>query len=961
MSEPTPASETQGRDELLAELADDFLRRHRAGERPSVDEYAQKHPELADRIRELFPTVLFMEHSNIGAAMEVSPPAERVGATIGRYRLLERIGEGGFGVVFMAEQQSPVRRKVALKVIKPGIDTRQVIARFDAERQALALMDHPNIARVLDAGATDSGRPYFVMELVHGVPITEFCDQNQLPPHERLELFTQVCRAVQHAHTKGIIHRDIKPTNVLVTLHEGAPVPKVIDFGVAKATGQQLTEMTLFTHFAQMVGTPLYMSPEQAEMTSVDVDTRSDVYSLGVLLYELLTGTTPVTKERINQATFDEVRRIIREEEPPKPSTRLSTTEALPSIAANRGFEPKKLSGLVRGELDWIVMKCLAKERARRYETAVGLARDVERYLHDEPVLAGPPSTAYRLQKYARKYRKALFTVVAFAILLVAATISSIALASWALRERNHAEVQKQSAEANFKRALEAVDQMLTRVGEVQLSHVPQMELVRRDLLEDALRFYKEFLNERGDHPVVQVEAAKAYRRVGRIQELLGQNDEAESAYAHAVALLDKLLIKSPSDPSLLNELVSVHQGLSLLHHANRRWQQAEASLQQATKLLEQSEPRPPTNLQTRENLARNYSNLVMLYRQMGRLEDAETAFLESLKIIDSLLTNDPTNVTYRSLRATCYQNMSLVYGAQGRTTEAVTTCEKALYLNEQLVRDQPEDVEHRRRLSGTYNNLGIHYARHGDYEKAEAAHRQSLALKESIQRDYPNVVMHKVELAGSYSNLAMEIRRRSPEEALEWEARAISILESVLKDNPQYAEARMTLFNGLMGRAYALRRLGRHEDAADDWRRAIEISEDDPHISMRLYRPLVLVFLKEHAQATAGIETLLAEGHDHGPNLTLFAEVYSLGSAAVATDERVPADQREKLADQYGRRAVELLRRARAADHFREPSRLADLNEQKNLDAIRSRPDFQALIAELGNVSTTGPQSDSP
>jgi serine/threonine protein kinase len=331
------------------------------------------------------------------------PVAERPGVQIGPYKLLEQIGEGGFGVVYMAEQLEPVRRKVALKLIKPGMDTRQVIARFDAERQALAVMDHLNIAHVLDAGTTESGRPYFVMELVRGIPITLYCDENQLPIRERLELFATVCQAIQHAHTKGIIHRDIKPTNVLVTRQDGQPLVKVIDFGVAKAMGQQLTEKTLFTEFAQMIGTPLYMSPEQAELSSTDIDTRSDIYSLGVLLYELLTGTTPVSKEQLKQAAFDEIRRIIREEEPPKPSTRISTGDAAPSIAAQRHTEPAKLTKLVRGELDWIVMKALDKDRNRRYETASGFARDVQRYLNDEQVQACPPSTWYRYRKFARR------------------------------------------------------------------------------------------------------------------------------------------------------------------------------------------------------------------------------------------------------------------------------------------------------------------------------------------------------------------------------------------------------------------------------------------------------------------------------------------------------------------------------------------------------------------------------
>jgi serine/threonine protein kinase/Flp pilus assembly protein TadD len=330
--------------------------------------------------------------------------------TIGPYKLLQLLGEGGMGAVFMAEQTQPVQRRVALKVIKSGLDSRQVIARFEAERQALALMDHPNIARVLDAGTTDTGRPFFVMELVKGVPITRYCDQHRLTPRERLELFIPVCQAVQHAHQKGIIHRDLKPSNVLVSLYDGRPVPKVIDFGVAKAAGPRLTEKTLFTEVGQIVGTLEYMSPEQAELNQLDVDTRSDIYSLGVLMYELLTGTTPLERARLKEAAFLEVLRLIREEEPPRPSTRISTAEGLPAVAASRGLEPRKLSALVRGELDWIAMRALEKDRNRRYETPGAFAADIERYLRDEPVAAGPPSAWYRLKKFAHRKKLALMT-----------------------------------------------------------------------------------------------------------------------------------------------------------------------------------------------------------------------------------------------------------------------------------------------------------------------------------------------------------------------------------------------------------------------------------------------------------------------------------------------------------------------------------------------------------------------
>jgi serine/threonine protein kinase len=371
---------------------------------------------------------------------------EVVGTLVGPYKLLQQIGEGGFGVVFMAEQEQPVRRKVALKIIKPGMDTKEVIARFESERQALALMDHPNIARVLDTGATDSGRPFFVMELVHGVPITRFCDEGRLTPRERLELFVQVCHAIQHAHQKGIIHRDIKPSNVLVTMYDDKPVPKVIDFGVAKAVEQRLTERTVFTQFGTMVGTFEYMSPEQAAMNAFGVDTRSDIYSLGVLLYELLTGTTPLERKRLRAAALDELLRLIKEEEPPRPSTRLSTARGLAAIAAARKTEPARLSRLVRGEVDWIVMKCLEKDRTRRYETANGLARDIDRHLRDEAVEACPPSAGYRLKKLARKHRGALAVAASVAALLVAGAAVSTWQAVVATRAKQAALAERDRA-----------------------------------------------------------------------------------------------------------------------------------------------------------------------------------------------------------------------------------------------------------------------------------------------------------------------------------------------------------------------------------------------------------------------------------------------------------------------------------------------------------------------------------
>jgi serine/threonine protein kinase len=441
-----------------------------------LDQACSDDRPLRQRIERLLkahePADSFLEHRppGLGVTADDPPVAECAGTVIGPYKLKEQIGEGGMGLVFVAEQQEPVRRKVALKIIKPGMDSKQVIARFEAERQALAMMDHQNIAKVFDAGATETGRPYFVMELVHGVPITEYCDANKLTPRERLELFMPVCQAIQHAHQKGIIHRDIKPSNVLVTMYDDKPVPKVIDFGVAKAIEQRLTEKSVYTQFGTMVGTFEYMSPEQAEMNAFGVDTRSDIYSLGVLLYELLTGTTPLERQRLREAAFGEIVRLIKEEEPPRPSVRLSTSGALAKVAAARQTDPGKLSRLVRGELDWVVMRCLEKDRSRRYDSASGLARDVERYLKDEPVEARAPSATYRLRKLLQRNKAAVLTTAVVAAALLLGTAVSV----W----------QALRASAEHERARLAEK---TRLA-AQKQHDDEMAaLVRRQALDEAI------------------------------------------------------------------------------------------------------------------------------------------------------------------------------------------------------------------------------------------------------------------------------------------------------------------------------------------------------------------------------------------------------------------------------------------------------------------------------------------
>ena len=451
---------------------------------------------------------------------------EGPGSRIDRYKLLQKIGEGGCGVVYMAEQDKPVHRRVALKIIKLGMDTKSVIARFEAERQALAMMDHPNIARVLDAGATETGRPYFVMELVRGVKITEYCDQNHLDTRQRLDLFIQVCHAIQHAHQKGVIHRDIKPSNILVTLHDGVPVPKVIDFGIAKAIEGKLTDQTLFTAYEQVIGTPAYMSPEQAEMSGLDIDTRSDIYSLGVLLYELLTGRTPFDPKKLLQSGLDEMRRTLREKEPQRPSIMLTTLQGkeLTAIAEQRHAESPKLVSLLRGDLDWIVMKALEKDRRRRYETANGLAVDINRYLNNEPVMARPPSRLYRFQKLVRRNK----IVFAAGAAVAAALIIGLGTSTWLF-----------VMERNARQWAVAAEQQQSRLRqEAELARANEAELRR------------------------QAEAReKIILAAVRVSQ--GNFDEADN-------LLNNL---SPIQPSL--EGAAVFRSVGEWHTLQERWQQA--------------------------------------------------------------------------------------------------------------------------------------------------------------------------------------------------------------------------------------------------------------------------------------------------------------------------------------------------------------------------------------------------
>ena len=655
---------------------------------------------------------------------------EQPGTMVGRYKLLQKIGEGGFGAVYMAEQEEPVRRRVALKIIKAGMDTHQVIARFEAERQALAMMDHPFIARVLDAGATDAGRPYFVMELVKGVPVTEYCDQAKLDTKGRLKVFKDICSAIQHAHQKGIIHRDLKPSNVMVTLHGGEAVVKVIDFGIAKATDQRLTEKTLFTSYGQMIGTPAYMSPEQAVMSGLDIDTRSDIYSLGVLLYELLAGRPPLDDKTLREAGFDEMRRLIREQDPPKPSTRLSTMDEKlrSSIADNRHVNPQTLSRLLRGELDWIVMKALEKDRARRYESASAFAHDIDRYLNNEPVEAAAPSSVYRLRKYVRRNKGPVTTAALIALALVAGTGVSTWQAVRATRAEQLAqdrlgEVQAQR-DAKEKEARDA-EAIATFFGDVLRRPDPRLDGRSITVAQSLDRASNRIDTELANQPL----------RQARLRVVLGRTYDGLGLYDKAIEHLEKArdTLRSDLGPKHPDTLAAIQRLASAYHDSGR--------LNEALKLRE-------AILATRrQTLGADHADtlgamneLATSYYFANRRDEAIALYEQALKSAEQSQGEDG-EVTLKLMN-----NLANLYRETHRENEALALRERVLASYETVKGPaHPDTIEVMNNLANLYSDQGL------DGKALAMREKVAKLVTEVYGEDNAEALLAQENLASSY------------------------------------------------------------------------------------------------------------------------------------------------------------------------------------------------------------------
>ena len=749
------------------------------------------------------------------SAMPTKSVDPNLGAVLGeKYKLIQSIGEGGMGNVYLASQTQPVKRMVAVKVVKAGMDSKAILARFEAERQALAMMEHPNIAKVLDAGTTEQGRPFFVMELVKGTPITQFCDEHKLTPKERLELFLPVCEAIQHSHQKGIIHRDIKPSNVLVAMYDDHAVPKVIDFGVAKATGQSLTDMSIVTGFGALVGTPEYMSPEQASLNNMDIDTRSDVYSLGVLLYELLSGHTPVDRKSLEKAAIYEILRIVRDVDAPRLSAKLSSIDTLPNVAANRKTEPRKLTNIFRGELDWVLQKALEKDRTRRYATANGLARDIQRYLADEIVEARPPSTAYRLRKFVRHHKGHVLA----ASLVFLALIAGMTGTTWGLMRAEERRVEAEKARAN-----EATQRGIAEANEAKAIEAKEEEARQRTLANAAKTRAIEFKDK----------ALQALRATTSedVEKLIGEKKELtanEKAYLEAIAKRwQAFAAQEGTDLEARNLSGEGHFRVADLWDLLGKQEESVDALGKAEEVYSKLMEDFPTSMESSMSLASTYNNLGIRLKNLGRNEQSLDKYLKGLAIQKKLTAEYPDVPYHREGLANSYSNLAVYYNAAGNSTEAIESFRQAIPLEEKLVADFPHTTTYRRNLATTYSNFGSMLMDIGKLDEAKEQCRKGLAIRENLVSEFPEQLEFAQDLAASHNNYSNILSHSgNTKESVEQVRKSIAILKKLSKDYPAIPSYSESLARSYSNLGIELVKLGKSNEAVSSYRNALEIKE---------------------------------------------------------------------------------------------------------------------------------------
>ncbi len=738
--------------------------------------------------------------------------------SIGPYKLLEIIGEGGMGIVYRAEQREPVRRPVALKVIKLGMDTREILSRFEAEQQTLAVLDHPAIAKLYDAGATEDGRPYFAMELVAGQPITAYCDRHKLDLRERLELFVGLCRGLEHAHRRGILHRDIKPSNVLVTNPDGKPLAKIIDFGVAKAINQRLTEKTLYTQIGRVIGTPAYMSPEQAAPTAEGIDHRTDIYALGALLYELLTGQLPLELD-VGSVAFDEIARQVREVDPPTPSTRWShlNPARTASLAKRRNAPHNEIARNLRGELDWITMKALEKEPHRRYESAAMLAADIERFLHREAVLAGPPSSLYRLRRYIQRNRGP--------VLAASAVIAALSLGlTVSLLQRAEAQRATREAEALARRTNEVISEsfaVLTSSEEL-LQSTPGAQEIRVALLVRA-RDYYESLAEKGHRDEALL--GSIHEELGSLYRELGQLSLALQSHERARVIREDLLKEAPEDPTRVRDVATTLNSVAYLQRRAGQSDVARQHFGRAKDLQESLVDDSEETEESRENrrlLARTYHNAGADQAQAGDGTAALASYEKALPIREELARSDPRNASLGLDLGLTLMAMADARQTRREFEEAQRLIARGLGILEPIAADHPDDADVQLRLASSYGERAELMGRLGRTPEAIEDYQKAGLIFRKLLRENPSVVTYAVRSAQNDRNLAM----LDPAQSVASLDRALGILEPVVEQQPTHAEAQLELAMVLNNLGVAYKRSGELPQALKAYQRSLEIRE---------------------------------------------------------------------------------------------------------------------------------------
>jgi tetratricopeptide (TPR) repeat protein len=926
-----------------------------------------------------------------------------------RYTLVEKVGEGGMGEVWVAKQSEPVKRKVGLKLIKTGMDSKAVLTRFEQERQALGLMDHPNIAHVLDGGLTPTGQPFFVMELVNGLPLTKFCDEMKLTPRERMELFIPICQAVQHAHQKGIIHRDLKPSNILVTVIDGKGVPKIIDFGVAKATAGRLTEESLSTQFGAVIGTLEYMAPEQAGFTGQDVDTRADVYSLGVILYELLTGLRPHDGKQLRLAAYAEILRILHEDEPSKPSTRLSTDASLPSLAALRRTDPKKLMAMLRGELDWVVMKCLDKDRNRRYETASGLARDIQRYLAEEAVEARPPSVGYRTRKFLSRNKGPVAAAVVVLLTLIGGIIGTaiglvraVSAEGIAQQRFENAEAARSAADAlakaeaeQRKRAEQAEAETLAdyiastnEVIEQLIGSKPTLGPQEKTYLEKTLKRWQAFAQRKGDDEQSQSIRAEAHHRIAFLWQRLGRVEEARSEWELARDLHKALIARNPGVSAYHGNLALACANLGTMYNFAGQREEACALYRQAIEILKPLAKQPSAKTEFLISLAGCCGNLAALLTDLGQPHDARKEHELALAIRKKLAERFPNDPSYKQMLALSHAGLGYLLNTIQKQTEARLEYERAHELLQALVERYPDNPQYQLELARTQNNSGNLLCDFRQPEDAVKYYERARIIQAKLAKEYPSMPIYKQELARTHPNLGNLLKKLAQYEAAEAEyERARNVQEKLTKEFPGRLDYRHELaatyvnYGSLL---FDLRKFSKSLSWSDE---AIKILAANHHKEPKdvnakdalkvacTIRANALDRLHKHAEAVKEWERVLGLSPDaervrarlnransriqtgevagalvEVADLTEASELqpvdwYNLGCVYAVASGTV-ADKKQEYAD----RAMVLLRKAVQAG-YDNPAHMA---KDSDLDSLRGREDFQKIMAELEAAAKT-------